>query len=145
MNEKKIYQEFCWDLTKKYLDELSGNGEKDDYIYEIRPTEKIAIGILDSGINNDEATRYTSMPMIKVQFYVDSHETGELSLNLKGNLYYNVLPTYQEQLEYAKKCEDIIKNGGKSPKIKCVICGLSNAAYKRSDGVFVVPITALKE
>ena len=109
MNEKKIYQEFCLDLTKKYLDELSGNGEKDDYIYEIRPTEKIAIGILDSGINNDEATRYTSMPMIKVQFYVDSYEAGELSLNLKGNLYYNVLPTYQEQLEYAKKCEDIIK------------------------------------
>ena len=109
MNEKKIYQEFCWDLTKKYLDELSGNGEKDDYIYEIRPTEKIAIGILDSGINNDEATRYTSMPMIKVQFYVDSHEAGELSLILKGNLYYNVLPTYQEQLAYAKKCEDIIK------------------------------------
>ena len=101
MNEKKIYQEFCLDLTKKYLDELSGNGEKDDYIYEIRPTEKIAIGILDSGINNDEATRYTSMPMIKVQFYVDSYEAGELSLNLKGNLYYNVLPAYQEQLEYA--------------------------------------------
>ena len=109
MNEKKIYQEFCCDLTKKYLDELSGNGEKDDYIYEIRPTEKIAIGILDSGINNDKATRYTSMPMIKVQFYVDSHEAGELSINLKGNLYYNVLPSYQEQLEYAIKCEDIIK------------------------------------
>lgn len=26
----------------------------------------------------------------------------------------------------------------------CVICGLSNAAYRRPDGVFVVPITALK-
>jgi len=25
-----------------------------------------------------------------------------------------------------------------------VICGLSNAAYRREDGVFVVPITALK-
>lgn len=38
----------------------------------------------------------------------------------------------------------IIENGGKAPKIMCVICGLSNAAYIRSDGVFVVPITALK-
>lgn len=32
----------------------------------------------------------------------------------------------------------------KPPKILCVICGLSNAAYKRDDGVFVVPITSLK-
>lgn len=34
--------------------------------------------------------------------------------------------------------------GGKPPKEMCVICGLSNAAYKRPDGVFVVPITCLK-
>lgn len=32
----------------------------------------------------------------------------------------------------------------KGPKVLCVICGLSNAIYKREDGVFVVPITALK-
>lgn len=31
------------------------------------------------------------------------------------------------------------------PSVLCVICGLSNAAYQREDGVFVVPITALKE
>lgn len=43
-----------------------------------------------------------------------------------------------------KVCNDIEKNGGKAPKIKCVICGLSNAAYQRSDGVYVVPITALR-
>ncbi len=30
------------------------------------------------------------------------------------------------------------------PAFLCVICGLSAAAYKRPDGVFVVPITALK-
>ena len=34
--------------------------------------------------------------------------------------------------------------GGVAPSVLCVICGLSNAAYKRPDGVFVVPITALK-
>ncbi len=39
----------------------------------------------------------------------------------------------------------IERNGGKSPKSLCVICGLSNAAYKREDGVIVVPITALKK
>lgn len=31
-----------------------------------------------------------------------------------------------------------------TPSVLCVLCGLSNAAYKREDGVFVVPITALK-
>ena len=44
-----------------------------------------------------------------------------------------------------KVCNDIEKNGGKAPIIKCVICGLSNAAYQRPDGVFVVPITALRD
>ncbi len=28
--------------------------------------------------------------------------------------------------------------------VMCVICGMSNAAYQRPDGVFVVPVTALK-
>ncbi len=38
----------------------------------------------------------------------------------------------------------IKEDGGRPPKICCVICGLSNAAYQREDSVFVVPITALK-
>ena len=43
------------------------------------------------------------------------------------------------------KIRDSIKeNGGKVPKILCVICGMTNAAYKRPDGVYVVPITALR-
>ena len=34
----------------------------------------------------------------------------------------------------------------KGPQVLCVICGLSNYAYQRkNDGVFVVPITALRE
>lgn len=38
----------------------------------------------------------------------------------------------------------IEKEKGKVPSVLCVICGLSNSAYKRPDGVYVVPITALK-
>jgi len=38
----------------------------------------------------------------------------------------------------------IIKKGGTPPKVLCIICGLSNAAYLRDDGVYVCPITALK-
>ena len=33
---------------------------------------------------------------------------------------------------------------GRPPAVLCVLCGLTNAAYQRPDGVFVVPITALK-
>ncbi len=39
---------------------------------------------------------------------------------------------------------DIEAENGRAPSVLCVICGLSNAAYKRPDGVYVVPITALK-
>ena len=38
----------------------------------------------------------------------------------------------------------IEKDGGTAPSVLCVICGLSNAAYVRPDGVYVVPVTALK-
>ena len=39
----------------------------------------------------------------------------------------------------------IESEGGKTPSIMCIICGLSNAAYQRPDGIYVVPITALKD
>ena len=51
----------------------------------------------------------------------------------------------------SKACGDtiirnsIIKDGGVPPYMMCVVCGLSNAAYQRDDGIFVVPITALKD
>lgn len=38
----------------------------------------------------------------------------------------------------------IKEENGKVPSVLCVICGMTNAAYKRPDGVYVVPITALK-
>ena len=39
---------------------------------------------------------------------------------------------------------EIKASGGIAPDSLCVICGLSNAGYQRPDGVFVVPITALR-
>ena len=32
----------------------------------------------------------------------------------------------------------------KKPQVLCVICGMSKAAYRRPNGVYVVPITSLK-
>lgn len=46
-------------------------------------------------------------------------------------------------LEITKQIEADPK--GKPPAVLCVLCGMSNAAYRRPDGVFVVPITVLKD
>lgn len=34
---------------------------------------------------------------------------------------------------------------GKPPAVLCVLYGIANAAYQRPDGVFVVPVTALRQ
>lgn len=47
-----------------------------------------------------------------------------------------------ELLNLKKQIED---ENGKVPSVLCVICGLTNAAYQRPDGVYVVPITSLKQ
>ncbi len=39
---------------------------------------------------------------------------------------------------------DIVASGGIAPTVLCVVCGMANAVYRRPDGVFIVPITALK-
>ena len=36
------------------------------------------------------------------------------------------------------------ETNGRPPATLIVICGLTNAAYQREDGVFVLPITALR-
>ena len=41
--------------------------------------------------------------------------------------------------------DSIARDGGVSPTVLCILCGMTNAAYQRPDGVFVVPITALKD
>lgn len=41
--------------------------------------------------------------------------------------------------------KEIVNDKKKAPTALCVICGMSNAAYVRNDGVFVTPITALKD
>ena len=42
------------------------------------------------------------------------------------------------------KMKDIMEKEGKAPEILCVVCGMTNIAYTRADGVLVVPITALR-
>ena len=40
--------------------------------------------------------------------------------------------------------DKIVSESKSDPSFMCVICGMANAAYRRPDGVFVIPITALK-
>ena len=40
--------------------------------------------------------------------------------------------------------DEVVKDGSKAPSALIVLCGLSHAAYQRPDGVYVVPLTALK-
>ncbi len=40
--------------------------------------------------------------------------------------------------------QNIVKAGGQAPAVLCVVCGLVTGVYRRPDGVYVVPITALK-
>ena len=52
---------------------------------------------------------------------------------------------YHYQDYQNREVDSVIElENGKAPSVLCVICGLSNAVYKRPDGVYVVPITALK-
>lgn len=44
-----------------------------------------------------------------------------------------------------KVCNDIVCNGGKEPLFKCVIYGVGNMTYQTKDGVYIIPITALKD
>jgi uncharacterized protein len=44
-----------------------------------------------------------------------------------------------------KVCDTIVANGGKAPLMKCVIYGVGNIAYQNNDGVYIFPITALKD
>lgn len=53
----------------------------------------------------------------------------------------NQIDTAAEELINLRKIME--KEGGNPPKVLCVICGMTNMAYMREDGVFVVPITAL--
>lgn len=73
------------------------------------------------------------------------------SENWKSPHEYNDASMFHFRDEIRNEAEELLKlksimerEGDNPPKILCVICGMSNMAYKRPDGVYVVPITALK-
>ena len=73
------------------------------------------------------------------------------SENWKSPHEYNDASMFHFRDEKGNEVEELLKlksimerEGDNLPKVLCVICVMSNMAYKRPDGVYVVPITALK-
>ena len=50
-----------------------------------------------------------------------------------------------EAAENLKSISKSFKETGNAPTFLAVICGMSNAVYRRADGVYVLPLTALKD
>ena len=51
-----------------------------------------------------------------------------------------------EAAESLLRCsEHFARNEASAPEFLCVVCGMSSAAYRRPDGVYVVPLTALRD
>ncbi len=61
-----------------------------------------------------------------------------IEIKLGGN---QIDEAAQTLLEISNKIKG---DGGKPPKVLCVVCAVCNAAYLRDDGIYVLPITALK-
>ena len=73
------------------------------------------------------------------------------SENWKSPHEYNDASMFHFRDEKGNEAEELLKlksimerEGDNLPKVLCVICVMSNMAYKRPEGVYVVPITALK-
>ena len=97
MDELNKYQKFCNYLKEEYINKLSGESKDDEYIIGERPSDRIVIGLLDSGDLKDESKRFESMHLLKVNFLLNENASGVLHINIKGNLFYNVLPDYKDQ------------------------------------------------
>ena len=80
--------------------------------------------------NNNEIDAIVELP---------SGEWGAFEIKLGAN-------QIDKAAENLIKVKDkIVKNSDSvGPKFLAVICGLSNCTYQREDGVYVIPITALK-
>jgi len=73
-------------------------------------------------------------------------------LGASSSMLMNDLQTYgllfeslcERDLKLLRICESVKNQQGTAPTALGVICGMSNASYKRPDGVYVLTITALK-
>ncbi len=104
MNEKQKYQKFCQKLEHEYIEYLSGEGVRNEIIYDELPSERLVIGVLDAGADLENEDMFArSIPIAKVQFYSDLTPKGKISIQISGNLFYNALPTYDEEMVFIEE------------------------------------------
>lgn len=109
------------------------------------------VGFLFESLVLRDLLIYSEVNDFKLYHYQDNNNNeidAFIELN-DGNWYAFEIKLGAHQIDEAalnliKIKNEILKVGGILPKTMCVICELSNSAYKRADGVYVVPITALK-
>ncbi len=89
---------------------------------------------------NAKCFHYQDYQKKEIDCIIELEDGNWLAIEIK--LGVNKIEEAAKNLIQIKK--SIEKENGKIPSVLCVISGLSNAAYKREDGVYVVPITALK-
>ena len=110
------------------------------------------LGFLFESLVERDLLTYVSSFNAKLYYYQD-YENNEMDAIIEledGSWCGFEIKLGAHQIEEAANNlieinESIKKQGGAPAKSLCVICGLTNAAYKRPDGVYVVPITSLKD
>lgn len=93
-----------------------------------------------SSVNNAKLFHYQDYRNNEIDSVIELPDGSWCAFEIK--LGANQIDSAAENLLRVK--EVIENNGGHGPSSLCVICGLSKMAYKREDGVYVVPITSLR-
>lgn len=98
-------------IVERYCERISGADIKEKIIGE-SPVDRVMVGMLsedrnemglDGEYKENLDSRFDSIPSIGLNFSVKKNECGEITVAPRGLLFYNVLPKYDEVVEYMIK------------------------------------------
>ena len=103
--KKNDYTLVAEELTKRYINYISGND--DEALFGHKPSDVVMIGmvkaeqftqsLISENIFNSE--NFESVPSVGLTFHV-SRMVKKIYIQVKGQLYYRVMPTYSEQTKF---------------------------------------------
>lgn len=130
-----------WDAVRTAVD----SGQKKGMFILTDSSTPVRKGILHSGTGRMATLRmhtmslYESGDSIGTAIQLPDGRWGAFEIKLGMN---QVDEAAEKLIAFTEK---IRSDGGRVPEFLCVIVGLSSYAYRREDGVYVVPITALRD